>query len=90
MKTAEEIIKEFNKFEIESFDHHPINALSFEDCEKAMKLYANQKLDEAAEKAMVVYHCGFSKEENSMRQVNVGSNHIKADQQSILSLKDKV
>lgn len=48
MKTAEEIIKEFNKFEIESFDHHPINALSFEDCEKAMKLYANQKLDEAA------------------------------------------
>lgn len=57
---------------------------------KIAKAYANAKLDQAAENAMVVYHCGFSKEENSMRQVNVGSNHVKADKQSILSLKESL
>lgn len=53
MKTIEDIISEFNKFEIESFDHAPMNALSFDDCIKAIKIYSNQKLEWAADNASV-------------------------------------
>jgi hypothetical protein len=76
MKTAEEIIDSFNQLEVESLNSSRIvKALNFDDCEEAMKLYANAKLDEAAEKATAF--------------LNHNDNPIVA-KQSILSLKDKI
>lgn len=74
MKTAEEIFMEVQDIECPNAN----NLTLPEDWQlKAMKLYANQKLDEAAEKASVHWP-----EINNLNPC--------VDKQSILSLKDKL
>ncbi|NII81733.1 MULTISPECIES: hypothetical protein [unclassified Pedobacter] len=75
MKTAEEILSN-NGLACEY--GYNVKVVPLEDAIKAMKLYANQKLDEAAEK--VTHYDGFS-EDNMDHWI---------DEKSILSLKDKV
>ena len=84
MKTAEQLIKE----NIADFD-----CINIEPIERVMKLYANQKLDEAAEKANIkntfTYHDGTT-EEKFCDGVKYGDYTHTINKQSILSLKDKV
>jgi len=74
MKTAEEILSKSLGMGCDYLNDVTLKeCANIKDVIEAMKLYANQKLDEAAEKARVL---------------PVGPSH-QVDKQSILSLKDK-
>lgn len=71
MKTAEEIFEEVYTQGCDGW-------ISFEQAIKAMKTYANQKLDEAAEKANLTF------------DGSTCLDNVIVDKESILSLKDKL
>lgn len=77
MITPEEILREHTPFSALSGEHMEY-VVSFEDAIEAMKKYANQKLDEAAEVAT----CSDASW-NAMPKYTV-------DTQSILDLKDQI
>lgn len=74
MKTAEDFIYQFKPLETSNGN----DAFTAEDAIKAMKLYANKKLDEAAENADIDI---INDEQGFGASVN---------KESILSLKDKI
>lgn len=86
MKTAEQILEKFWPNQIGE-------GIDYESTIKAMKLYASQKIDEAAEKANIVntftFHDGTT-EEKFTDGVKYGDYTHTVNKQSILSLKDKV
>jgi len=86
MKTAEEIL---NDFVDDSYE------LSIKNAIEAMKIYANAKLDEAAEKAKINiwrnYPNVHSLDVQSLTTHNdLGKDVLFVSKQSILSLKDKI
>jgi len=77
MKTAEEILVEIDQA-VGLNDSRTL--FEWEDVVKAMKLYANQKLDEVAEKATAKFN--FTDRSFDAELI--------VDKESILSLKDKI
>ena len=87
MRTAEEIIKETFPdvvYRVDGLMHSDVNA---NDIRKAMKQYAKEALEAAAESARILYHDGFNKKDtHGLKYFQTGSDNLKPDKQSILNL----
>ena len=88
MKTAEEILKEsdIGKY-LKSLNMDYMS----QSVIKSMKLYANEKLDEAAEKAGLIYESDITGAIGHYTySYGTEMGEVRVDQESILKLKDEV
>lgn len=55
-----------------------------------IKKFANCKLEQAAESANMIYHCGHTKQNTQTKHHQMGADNLQVNKQSILNLREEV